>query len=106
MLRVVLSLSAVTILIGIGFAQQRTVTGEPITITGQISHMDRIGSYYVKSESPRTVLIIVNQDPKILEELKKSGKTVTVEGKLTEGADLVFIEKIDGKPYVGTHVIR
>ena len=105
-LKIVLSLSVITILIGVGFAQQRKTTGEPVTITGKIGHMDRIGSYYVRSESPRTVLIIVNQDPKILEELKKTEKTVTIEGKLTEGADLVFVEKIDGKPYVGTRVIK
>ena len=106
MLKMSLSLFVLVIFISMGFAQQRSVTGEPVTVTGKINYMDRTGSYYLQSEKPHSVLIIVNQDPKILEALKVSGKTVTVEGKLTGGADLLFVEKIDGKPYIGLHVIR
>jgi hypothetical protein len=104
LLKIGLSLFAIVIFISMGLAQQRPIDGEPVILTGKIGHMDRIGSYYVKGETPPAMVIIVNQDPKLLEELRASGKTVTVEGRLTLGADLLFVEKIDGKPYMGSRV--
>ena len=44
--------------------------------------------------------MIVNQDTQWLEKLLKNGKRVTIEGRL-RGAEFLFIEKIDGKPYRG-----
>lgn len=85
-------------------AQQKPIMGEPITVTGKIAYRARSGGYYINSERPPAVLIIVNQNPEMLEELLKSGNEVTIEGRLREGADLIFVEKIDGKPYMGTFV--
>ena len=45
--------------------------------------------------------MVVNPNPKLLGQLSKSGKIVTIQGRLEGGADLLFIEKIDGKPYHG-----
>lgn len=46
-------------------------------------------------------MFIVNKDPQVLEELLKSGKAVMIEGRIVRGAEYLFIEKIDGQPYVG-----
>jgi len=43
----------------------------------------------------------MNQNLKVLEPLFKSGKTVTIEGRIVRGAEYLFIEKIDGQPYTG-----
>ena len=50
-------------------------------------------------EDPPGAFFIVNPDPKLLEELYKSGKPITIDGHLTIGADHLFIERIDGKSY-------
>jgi hypothetical protein len=75
--------------------------GTKVTIKGKIGYMKNISGYVVQGEAPPDQLFIVNQDPKLLEALMKSGKTVTIEGHYTIGADHLFIEKIDGKPYQG-----
>ena len=100
----ILSLSTLISFLSIAFAQQKPIMGEPITVTGKIAYGARTGGYYIQGEKPPAVLIIVNQNPEILGELAKAGKEVTVEGRLREGADLFFVEKIDGKPYMGTFV--
>lgn len=66
---------------------------------GKIDYMENLGGYFVRGEEPPEEYFIVNQDPKLLEELMKSRKTVTIEGHSTIGADHLFIEKIDGQPY-------
>ena len=45
--------------------------------------------------------MIVNPDPTVLGNHMKEGKILTIEGHWTLGADLFFIEKIDGNPYSG-----
>jgi len=45
--------------------------------------------------------MVVNPNPKFLGQLSKSGKIVTIQGRMEGGADLLFIEKVDGKPYRG-----
>ena len=75
--------------------------GTKVTIEGKIAHMKSLNAYVVRGEAPPDELFIVNQDPKFLEKLMKSGKTVTIEGHYTIGADHLFIEKIDGKRYQG-----
>jgi hypothetical protein len=91
---------------GLGMATERSIQGEPMTVTGTIDFRERSGGYYVLGETPPTVLIIVNQDPKVLEELFKGHQKVTIQGHLSGGADLLFIEKIDGKPYAGPQVSK
>ena len=56
-----------------------------------------MGGYYILS--PGEVYKIANQNPQVLEELTKSGRTVTIEAK-SQG-DLLTIEKIDGQSYLG-----
>ena len=75
--------------------------GTKVTIKGKIAYIKSTDAYIVQGEAPPDVLFIVNQDPKLLEELVKSEKTVIIEGHYTIGADHLFIEKIDGKAYQG-----
>lgn len=74
---------------------------QKVTIKGKIGFMERSGGYYVMGENPPSEYFIVNQDNKALEKLKKRGKTVTIEGHYTIGADHLIIEKINGKKYSG-----
>ena len=77
--------------------------GEPkVTLTGKIGYMKNVDAYVVKGENPPENCFVVNPNKKALEALYKSQKTVTVVGHYTVGADQLFIEKIDGKPYKGT----
>jgi hypothetical protein len=98
MLRVILILLMMAISVSIAFAQGPT-KGEPVILKGKIDYMDRMGGYYLQTEKPPTALWIDNQNPKLLKKLQKAGKTLTIEGRFTVGADHLFIEKIDGKPY-------
>jgi hypothetical protein len=89
---------------GTGFAQGAASNNKDMqkdTIKGKIGYMERLGGYYVMGENPPSELFIVNQDKKVLEKLKKRGKTVTIEGYYTIGADHLMIEKINGKKYSG-----
>jgi hypothetical protein len=73
--------------------------GEKVTMHGKIEFMKTMGGYFLNTENPHQEMIIVNQNPKMLEGFQKSGKKVTVKGHLTTGAEFLFIESIDGKPY-------
>ena len=77
------------------------LAGTPVTVTGKIGYMQGARAYVVQGEAPPDELFIVNPDPTVLDDLRKSGKTVTVEGHYTIGADHLFIEKIDGNVYRG-----
>jgi len=103
LISIILSLSIVTLVACSGITQKPAESTKPegsvITVKGKIAQY--MGRYFVKEESPPQEYIIVNEDPKLLDSLLKSGKTVTIEGRLTMGADRLFIEKIDGKPYTG-----
>ncbi len=92
----ILSFSACTV-----FAQGPTTDKDiqKVTIKGKIGFMERFGGYYVMGENPPSEIFIVNQDKKMLEKLRKSGKTVTIKGHFTIGADHLMIEKINGKNY-------
>ena len=77
--------------------------GEPkVTVTGKIGYMKNLDAYLVKGENPPDQIFIVNPNKKVLEALYKSQKTITVIGHYTIGADHLFIENLDGKPYKGT----
>ena len=103
-LSIILSLLAMTVALQIAFAQGQAQDKKKeefkITIKGKIQHMEQLGGYYLLGENPGGEFMIVNQNPKVLETLMKSEKTVTVEGSL-KGAEWLTIEKIDGKPYSG-----
>ena len=103
-LSIVLSLLVTAIAANIGFAQgqaQDTKKEEfKITIQGKIGHMEQLGGYFVLGVEPGGEWMILNQDPKVLEQLMKSQKTLTIEGRL-RAPEYLTIEKIDGKPYTG-----
>ncbi len=75
--------------------------GSNITIKGQIDYNNALGGYFVKGEEPGGEYFIMNENPKSLEPLFKSGKTLIIEGRIVRGAEYLFIEKIDGHPYQG-----
>jgi len=103
--RVVLSVLVVTLVACSGLNQKPAETtkqeGSPITIKGKIDFMKNLGGYFVHGEEPGGEFFIMNENPKVLEELYKSGKTVTIGGRIVRGAEYLFIEKIDGQPYAG-----
>ena len=105
-----LSMMFLLALAGNGAARERYPAGgsggdkkasKKITIKGKVDFQKGLGGFYIKGEEPFGEFIIVNAKPGLLEELKKKGKTILIEGYLTMGADHLFIEKIDGKPYPG-----
>lgn len=107
---IVLVLTAISFFALVGCAQQSAqgpstgvmkLQGEKVTIKGKIGYMENVKTYIVRGEAPPDELFIVNQDPKLLEELMKSGKTVIIDGHYTIGADHLFIERIDGQTYRG-----
>jgi len=71
-------------------------------VKGSIVFSKMAGGYYINGEEPAGRFIIVNQDPKLLGELLKSGKTVNIEGRLIMGVELLFIDRIEGNSYYGT----
>ena len=102
---IILSLSVVTMLACSGIAQKPAETtkleGIPITIKGKIDYMKNLGGYFVLGDVPAREYIIMNENPKVLEGLFKSGKIVTIEGRIVRAAEYLFIDKIDGQPYTG-----
>ena len=108
-LSMVVILSVVALAASIGFAggpapekgSAQAAKGEPVVIKGKVDFVQAVDRYFVRAEQPHTDLMVVNPNPKFLGQLSKSGKNVTIQGRLAGGADLLFIEKIDGKPYRG-----
>ena len=100
---IVLVLTAISFFALVGCAQHQVqkLEGAKVTVKGKIEFMQALGGYFVMGEDPPGEYMIVNQDQKLLENLKKAGKTVIIEGHYTIGADHLFIEKIDGKAYRG-----
>ncbi len=104
-IRIVLSLLFITMVacstVGQKPAESTKPEGSPFTVKGKIEYMERMGGYFVHGFEPGGELFIVNQDPKVLGNLMKGGKTLTIEGRIVRGAEYLFIEKIDGQPYRG-----
>jgi hypothetical protein len=75
----------------------------PVFVIGQIRYLESEGGYYIWGDHPyASIFRIANQDPEVLEKLLKTGsKHVNIEGRLTSGTNLLFIEKIWGQPYQG-----
>jgi hypothetical protein len=67
-----------------------------LTITGKIAKSEQ--GYIIQGQKPPELFTILNSNPKVLDELVKSGKTVTIAAVSVMG-DNINIEKIDGKPY-------
>jgi hypothetical protein len=105
LLQIILSLLLIGAVACSGVSQQPMATpkieGTKVTVKGKIDYMKNLGGYIVSGENPPSTFFIVNQNPKVLEELFKSQKGITIDGHLTIGTDHLFIEKIDGQPYRG-----
>ena len=71
--------------------------GPAITAKGTIKHLG--GQFFLVSPENNDSFLIMEPDAKLLGDLAKSGRTVTIQGRLPIGADALFIDKIDGKPY-------
>ena len=104
-IRIILSLLFITMVacstVGQKPAESTKPEGSPFTVKGKIEYMERMGGYFVHGFEPGGELFIVNQDPKVLGNLMKGGKTLTIEGRIVRGAEYLFIDKIDGQPYRG-----
>lgn len=72
-------------------------TLQQITVKGKLNYLKVMGGYYIRSKPE--VYKIANQNPKVLADLVKSGKMLTIVGK--PHGDLLEITSIDGKPYQG-----
>ncbi len=107
---IIACLLVIALLVSLGCAQragqaQGAATAAPegsqITVIGKIDYMKNLGGYFIMGEKPAREYIIMNDNPKVLEGLFKSGKIVTIEGRIVRGAEYLFIEKIDGTAYRG-----
>ena len=79
------------------------VEHKPFTIIGKINKAPY--AYIIRAQKPSERFAVMNSNPKILDSLVKSGKTVTVEVVRVMG-DNVKIQKIDGKPYKGPKEVK
>jgi hypothetical protein len=73
-----------------------------ISIEGQIQYSQIYNGYVVQALVPSGVhgqYLITNPDEKSFQVLAKTGKVVTVQGMLDEGALLLLVQTIDGKGY-------
>jgi hypothetical protein len=70
------------------------------TTKGTIDFVKQPGGCFTRGENSSGELFIVSQDPKTLKPRKGSGKSVTIQGYITnQGAGYFLVTKIDGKKY-------
>jgi len=74
----------------------QAATVRKMSITGEIAKAAH--GYIIRGKEPQMIWTILNPEPKILDPLVKSEKTVPIEIRIVSG-DNVNIEKIDGKKY-------
>jgi hypothetical protein len=105
---IILTLSIVALVACPGMAQKpqgQTPEGKapessPIFVIGKIEYQQSEGGYFIRGDTPYGKFRIANQNPELLEPLLKSGKKhISIEGRLTTGTNILFIEKLQGKPY-------
>ena len=72
-----------------------------VFVIGKIEYQQSEGGYFILGDHPHgKIFRIANQKPELLEPLLKTGdKHINIEGRLTTGTNILFIEKIWGKPY-------
>lgn len=108
---IVLMLSSVILVACSGIAQTpqgQTPEGKvpessSIFVIGKIEFLQSEGGYVIRGDHPYgKIFKIANPNPELLEPFLKSGdKHVNIEGRLTPGTNILFIEKLWGKPYAG-----
>lgn len=109
LIRILLSLSIITMVACPGLVQKpqgqtpegKTAESTPIFVIGKIEYQQSEGGYFILGDQPfGKIYRIANQNPEVLEPLLKTGdKHINIEGRLTPGTNILFIEKIWGKPY-------
>ena len=88
-------------------AKLRTAT-QPITLVARIGYSPQHGGYYVMN-NPREQSgnkVILNQNYKLLKRLHRRGRAVTIQGRVDPTnflATYILIDRINGRPYHGTH---
>jgi len=109
---IILTLALTIVFANPGFAQQKPQGQTPegkapesssIFVVGKIEYQQSEGGYFIRGDhSYGKIFRIANQNSEILEPLLKTGdKHVNIEGRLTQGTNILFIEKIWGKAYLG-----
>ncbi len=79
---------------------------QPIGLVARIGYNRDLGGYYIKN-NPRYGFgnkVILNQNNQVLGKLARSGRQVTISGRVSPlefRANHVFIEAINGRPYRG-----
>jgi len=80
---------------------------QPVTLVAQIGYSLHHGGYYV-ADNPQNAgnKVILNQNYKVLKQLHRRGRPVTIQGRVDPFnflATHILIERINGRPYRGTH---
>jgi hypothetical protein len=112
------SLALVLLLSGSGLAQRYIpdpdiygkIAGayQPVTLVAQIGYFRDRGGYYIRG-NPRYGFrskVILNQNYQVLRRLARSGRFVTISGRVSPlefRANHVYIESINGRSYRGRH---
>jgi hypothetical protein len=81
---------------------------QPVTVEARIGYALKFGGYYVENNPRRQTgnKVILNQNYKVLKGLHRSRRAVAIQGRVAPSdflATHIFIERIDGRPYHGTH---
>jgi hypothetical protein len=107
----VLMLSVVMMVACSGMAQKpqgqipevKATESSSVFIIGRIEYLYSEGGYFIRGDHPYAKIFrIANQNLDLLEPvLKTKDKHVTIEGRLEPGTNIVFIERLWGKPYAG-----
>ena len=81
---------------------------QPITLVARIGYSLGHGGYYVMNnpEHQSGNKTILNQNYKVLKNLRQRGRAVTIQGRVDPTnflATYMVIDRINGRPYHGTH---
>jgi hypothetical protein len=77
---------------------------QPITLVAPIGYSPKRGGYYVM-DNPRCqsgAKVIPNQNYRILKSWRRSGRAVTIQGRV-DPANFLATHIVIGRPYRGTH---
>jgi hypothetical protein len=79
---------------------------QPLTLVARIGYNRNLGGYYIRNNRRYGFghKVILNQNYRVLGRLAKSGRYVTINGKVSPlefRAGHVYIDSIDGRPYRG-----
>lgn len=105
-LLIVLSILILTFCVSAGTCQDKDKSQPPLQdpqkiLEGRIVYLKSYGGFVLITQAPHEEYKIINKNEKILGDLAKQRKIVKIEGRFPQGAYFLFIEKIDGKEYLG-----